>query len=76
MVATDKDSLYVKILADAFSHYCQQNWQLALVALSNLETHGPDHYHTLINLYRSRIQEYQANPPGSNWNGVFTHTSK
>lgn len=74
--ATDKDSLYVKILTDAFSHYCQQSWQPALVALSNLETHGPDHYHTLINLYRSRIQEYQVNPPGSNWNGVFTHTSK
>ena len=54
--------------------YRAQNWDAAereIFALSQLEP-GRKIY----KIYLNRIMYYRKNPPGANWDGSFTHTSK
>ena len=51
-----------------------QNWDAAereIFALSQLE---PDRQ--IYKIYLDRIMHYRENPPGEDWDGSFTHTSK
>ena len=52
----------------------QQDWEQAELLLYNLSRINPDHL--LYKLYAERIQEYRANPPGENWDGVTTFETK
>jgi len=54
-------------------HYRKQAWQAALDALTAIESGEND---TLCHLFRERIEIYQHNPPGADWDGVFTFQNK
>ncbi len=54
-------------------HYRKQAWQAALDALTTIESGEND---TLCHLFRERIAIYQHNPPGADWDGVFTFQNK
>ncbi|NNJ80469.1 MAG: adenylate/guanylate cyclase domain-containing protein, partial [Xanthomonadales bacterium] len=61
----------------AFHHflflYRNQDWVAALKALRQLRQKQGDCL--LFNLYQERIDHFQDNPPGEDWDGVFVHTS-
>jgi adenylate cyclase len=60
--------------------YRSQNWQEALDLLKQTETAAAstdcEDLSGLFTLYRGRIEEYQASPPGEGWDGVYVATSK
>jgi adenylate cyclase len=58
----------------ALDKYRAQSWDEAEAALRAL-THA-DPKRKVYQLYLSRIAELRANPPGANWDGVFTFTHK
>ena len=58
----------------ALKVYRQQDWDKAEMDFFNLSQSFPDCL--LYKEYLNRIAKYRANPPGENWDGVFTHTSK
>jgi len=63
-------SLYTETL----KLYRAQEWDRAEMQFINLQRMSPDRY--LYQLYIDRIAQYRREPPGENWDGVFTHTSK
>ena len=54
--------------------YRQQNWDKAEMDFFNLSQSFPDCL--LYQEYLNRIANYRMNPPGDDWDGVYTHTSK
>ncbi len=64
----------LKLWNQALRAYRQQDWEQAELLLYNLSRINPDHL--LYKLYAERIQEYRANPPGENWDGVTTFETK
>ncbi|MCK5662024.1 MAG: adenylate/guanylate cyclase domain-containing protein [Thiotrichaceae bacterium] len=54
--------------------YHQQDWDKAEVEFFNLSQSYPDC--KLYIEYQNRINKNRNNPPGEDWDGVFTHTSK
>jgi adenylate cyclase len=52
----------------------QRDWDKAEVAFFNLERQHSGR--PLYRLYLERIARYRQSPPGDDWDGVFTHTSK
>lgn len=84
--ARDPDFLRLKQATDAMlAAYRQQQWdeterQLAAMeaATATLADRLPRgcHMEVLFTLYRQRIADYRANPPGDDWDGVYTATSK
>jgi adenylate cyclase len=51
-----------------------QSWDRAEVDFFNLNRTNPER--KLYQVYLDRIAFYRNNPPGDDWDGVFTHTSK
>lgn len=58
----------------AFNYYLEQNWQQAHTIITMLHQQYPDKL--LFQLYLERINEYIETPPDSNWDGVFTYSTK
>ncbi len=58
----------------ALKIFRQQHWDKAEMEFFNLSQSYPDC--KLYTEYLNRITMYRQNPPGENWDGVFTHTSK
>ena len=58
----------------ALEDYRQQHWQAAEAALLTLAEQEPER--SLYQIYLQRITLFRADPPGADWDGVFTHTSK
>ncbi|HVI51418.1 MAG TPA: adenylate/guanylate cyclase domain-containing protein [Candidatus Sulfotelmatobacter sp.] len=57
--------------------YRAQDWTAARAGIVRaLELDPGFHLEKLYHLYEERMQEYEANPPGADWDGVFTATSK
>jgi len=57
--------------------YRAQDWAAARGHIARaLELGSAFHLEKLYHLYEERMQEYEANPPGDDWDGVFTATSK
>jgi len=54
--------------------YHQQDWDKAEVEFFNLSQSYPEC--KLYREYQNRINTNRNNPPGEDWDGVFTHTSK
>ena len=50
------------------------DWDKAELDFFNLNRSYPDRY--LYQVYLERITVYRNEPPGDDWDGVFTHTSK
>ncbi|WP_050928179.1 CHASE2 domain-containing protein [Aestuariivita boseongensis] len=59
--------------------YREQDWATAEAFLSDMEPLGEAlglDLDMLIDMYRSRIADMRANPPGPDWDGVFSSTKK
>jgi adenylate cyclase len=64
----------VKKFHHALQLYRQQKWDDAESEIFSLSQHDPER--KIYTIYLDRIAYYRQNPPGENWDGVFTHTSK
>ena len=58
----------------ALMNFRAQSWDKAELDFFNLNRASPDRM--LYQEYMDRIAFFRSNPPGENWDGVFTHTSK
>jgi adenylate cyclase len=58
----------------ALMNFRAQSWDKAELDFFNLNRANPDRL--LYQEYMDRIAIYRKEPPGENWDGVFTHTSK
>jgi adenylate cyclase len=67
---TEELSAYRKALAN----FRAQSWDKAELDFFNLNRNYPHRY--LYEVYLKRVDVYRKAPPGDNWDGVFTHTSK
>jgi adenylate cyclase len=71
----DKTALdELELFQRALKLYRAQDWDLAEVQLLNLQKSSPES--TLYRLYLERITHFRANPPGVEWDGVFTFKTK
>jgi len=52
----------------------KQDWDKAEMEFFNLSRSYPDRL--LYQEYQNRIASYRQSPPGEDWDGVYTHTSK
>lgn len=68
----EKDEL--KLYNQAVNYYRSQNWDNAEVQFLNLQKQNEGRF--IYQLYIDRIQQFRSQPPGANWDGVFTHTTK
>ena len=57
----------------ALKHFRNQDWGYAERLLSELLT---EEKRMIYEIYLDRINLYREQPPGKDWDGVFTHTSK
>lgn len=64
----------LSIYKQALKSFRAQNWDKAEIDFFNLNRSHPDRF--LYQVYLDRVTYYRSNPPGENWDGVFTHTSK
>ncbi len=73
MITKEKEEM-LKYYNQGLSAYKQRKWDAAINAFQkSLEIDpkdGPSE------LYLQRANEYKQNPPGPNWDGVFTMTTK
>jgi len=58
----------------ALKAFRSQKWDNAEMEFFNLARQFPDRF--LYKMYQERINAYRNSPPGDDWDGVFTHTSK
>jgi adenylate cyclase len=58
----------------ALKNFRAQSWDKAELDFFNLNRINPDRH--LYQVYLDRIAIYRKDPPGENWDGVFTHTTK
>ena len=58
----------------ALMSFRAQAWDKAELDFFNLNRTSPDRY--LYQVYLNRIAVYRSEPPPSDWDGVFTHTTK
>ena len=58
----------------ALDNYRKQNWDVAEVLFNQLK----EKYQTreVYNVYLERLGFFRKNPPGAEWDGVFTFTTK
>ncbi|WP_420640450.1 CHASE2 domain-containing protein [Candidatus Leptofilum sp.] len=54
--------------------YREQNWKDAASMFEKFHEH--DRFSVLSKLYYERTQHFHDNPPGDDWDGVFTHLAK
>ncbi|MEO5375382.1 MAG: adenylate/guanylate cyclase domain-containing protein [Alphaproteobacteria bacterium] len=59
---------------EALTLYRAQKWAEARAAFEALHTDEPER--KIHHIYLERIEHFVENPPGADWDGVFTHTSK
>jgi adenylate cyclase len=67
-----KDEL--KLYRETLKLYRAQNWDISELQFINLKNQYPNRY--LYSMYLERVAFYRENPPGDDWDGVFTHQSK
>ncbi len=64
----------IKLYREALKQYRNQEWDIAELQFLNLRksSRSPELYQ----IYADRIAHFREHPPGADWDGVFTHTSK
>ncbi|MBF0175459.1 MAG: adenylate/guanylate cyclase domain-containing protein [Magnetococcales bacterium] len=65
---------HLDIYQKALDSYRHQAWEEAKAGFSALQAEDPER--KIYDIYLERIQNFQVSPPGANWDGVYTHTSK
>ncbi len=65
-------------IGDLLTAYRGSQWEAALRVIEDLEKRSLDRLNLpfFLHLYRQRIEDFQANPPPPDWDGVYTATSK
>lgn len=63
----------LKLFQQTLKFYRAQGWDKTEMQLLNLQRMSQ---HKLYELYAERVQYFRANPPGSDWDGVFVFTHK
>jgi adenylate cyclase len=69
----------IKTFEDGLDHYYLQNWEKALALFKkseSMEDHFSGRNTTPSNVYIDRCIMFKESPPGKDWNGVWTMTSK
>ena len=64
----------LELYHQALKLYRAQNWDMAELQFLNLQKQSPDR--ALYRVYAERIIYYRQNPPGADWDGVYTATTK
>jgi adenylate cyclase len=64
----------IKLFHQALRTYRKQDWDKADLELLSLQNMCPDC--KLYRVYAERVTYYRNNPPGDNWDGVFTFKTK
>ncbi len=64
----------LKLYQQALRYYRHQEWDMAELQFLNLQKKAPSR--KLYAIYLDRIRHFRENPPGADWDGVFTHTTK
>jgi adenylate cyclase len=64
----------LKLYRQALKYYRAQQWDMSELQFLNLAkaSHSPQLYR----MYSERTAYFRAHPPGKDWDGVFTHTTK
>ena len=71
---TDDIKGELKLYNQARKYYKEMQWDLAELQFLNLQKQSP--MTKLYSIYVDRTQYFRNNPPGENWDGVFTYKTK
>lgn len=71
---TEALKLEIELSTQALNHYFSQEWAKAKELFTELNKAHPET--VLYHLYIARLTEFEMNPPSSDWDGVYVHTSK
>ena len=74
-LAKDKKS-EIRRFNKAVKLYRQQQWDMAEQEIFSLSQSATTVDRAVYKIYLDRIMYFRNNPPGSDWDGVFTHTTK
>jgi len=69
----------IKVFENGLDHYYQQNWDMALKCFQeaeSMEDKFESRNTTPSAIYIQRCEMFKDNPPGKDWDGVWTMTSK
>ena len=64
----------LKLYRQALKYYRTQQWDMAELQFLNLSKSSNSS--SLYKMYAERVAHYRKNPPGKDWDGAFTHTTK
>ena len=70
----ESDQKTLDLTCHAIEFYRKQSWNEAQTLFSQLHNLKP--HDLLYTIYLDRIAYFRENPPNSDWDGTFTHTSK
>jgi len=73
-IVAQEESAEIAAYQNALQNYRQQNWQMALAQFAKLHEQAPTR--KLYSVYLERIRHFMQNPPGAEWDGVYTHQTK
>jgi adenylate cyclase len=71
---SDEEYKELAIHEQAMKAYYRQEWELAETYFRQVRELAPTR--KLYQVYLDRIAEFRKNPPGADWDGVFTYTTK
>lgn len=64
----------LQLYKQALAYYRAQNWDMAELQFLNLQKQS--RLPGLYKMYAERVAHFRQNPPGADWDGVFTYTTK
>jgi len=71
---TEDETTRLEQFNTALACYKKQQWQEAAELFRSLGEQAPDE--SVYSMYQERVTELKDQPPGADWDGVYTHTQK
>jgi adenylate cyclase len=71
---SEEEEIELAKFHECLGYFRQQEWDTAEAILKDLKSKYPQRL--LYSLYLDRIAAYRLDPPGKEWDGVFTHKTK
>lgn len=71
---SDQEKQLVARFSEAIKLYRQQDWAKARAEILALQAIDPGRM--IYDIYLERIDHFEADPPGADWDGVYTHKTK